>query len=429
MKKILALLLVLSINSSAFAASYMDKQFKEVKKNEKYNSVQKHKRNYDYTDNYLKKSTSELKDPKLIKLTNFTPVDKNLYEQKLAKDELIYEKTIKPIIDKKMNSVNIQPASVDFYTLYRISERLIRANNLGYMNWRISLRKSDTINAYADEINSISINTALFDSLYNNPDALAMVIAHEMSHQILNHQQRLTELYNKLDYMIDANSTYNKLDPLGTATVTAADLYQLKRVFNEIKMMEFMADAEAFNLLIRAGYSPSKSLEALNFLDVAPQLRAFLRTHPLGHERLASAKENIYFANPDWIEEGKANIYNSDVLNCKKSSDKISIVIEKADKINNYYEVETPIKRLTRVAYVSYMKDDMKNAEKYFSKLANKSNDYVVYLYLSYTNERLFSQTKNDKYLKQAVKNAEKSLSLQPNNKNAKKQLDDLKSL
>lgn len=73
---------------------------------------------------------TKLKDPGLIKLSNVKPVDQKLYDEKIKKDEEIYNTKIRKAIFKKTNSVNVNPDAVDFYNVYRISERLIRANNL-----------------------------------------------------------------------------------------------------------------------------------------------------------------------------------------------------------------------------------------------------------------------------------------------------------
>lgn len=431
MKKVFILLIVVFTCNSVFAGSYVDKQLKEAKKNTKYNSVQKFQRDYSSIDAYVNPEyIKDLKDPKLIKFEDYTKVDETAYKQKLLNDEKIYNKEIIPQLNKKMNSVNIDPSAVDFYKVYRISERLIRANNLDYTNWRLALRKTEDINAYSSAVNYISINTALYDSLYNNEEALAFVIAHEMSHLILGHQQRLAELNKKLGYLAKnktvANTTAEAFADIG---YSLGSLYQMKRIYDEVKNMEFLADSEAFILVTKAGYSPSKAIEALNFLDVLPQVKRFIQTHPVMPERIESAKENIYYANPSWVEEGKSNIFYSNVLPCKKSSDRVSIVINASENPKKYYKPENIEQRLTRLSYMSYTKGNMTKAEKYFKKLANLTNSYIPYLYLSYTEEQMYSATKNDKYFKNAQNYVKKAVELNPNDENVKKQINDLNAL
>lgn len=190
-----------------------------------------------------------IKDPKLIKLTDITPVDDSLYKQKLLADEKIYEKEIKPTIGKKLSNSTAEPISADLYRIYRIAEKLIRANKLEHMNWRIALIKdTENVNAFATDANLIAIYTALYDSVYENDDALAMVIAHEMSHNLLGHQQRQAEMivkYNNYANLVSLNGIRKP----GLLTTSGAVAYK-KFLFNEIKMMEFMADTRRF----KSGY-------------------------------------------------------------------------------------------------------------------------------------------------------------------------------
>ncbi len=432
MKKILGLLIALSLPLSAFAGSYVDKQLKEIKKNTKYSTPQQHAIKYEYLDTNLEKQIlPNIKDPKLITLSEITPIDETSYAKKLAQDENKYKSEIYPILKKKSNVLSEEPSAVDFYNVYRISERLIRANNLGYMNWRIAIRKTtEDVNASSTMANLVTIHTSLYDSLYTNEDALAFIIAHEMAHLILNHQQRSYELQKKLSDMIKGfkmNSAYQGgLSPESKLVGSASAMYMIKKTYNEFKMMEYMADTEALTLIIKAGYSPSKAIEALNFFNTLPELDKFISTHPLTKERIKSANENLSYASPYWVDEGRKNIYESNVLPVKKSSDRVSIVISKDDKIDKYYETEDIEKHLTRLAYVSYIKGNMKNAAKYFDKLTEVKNSYIPYLYLSYANEYLYKQTKDNKYKKRAQKAIEQAYALNSNDKYVKEQKENL---
>lgn len=418
MKKFLCLSVALLLGSSVLAGSYIDKQLKEAKKNVKYNSVQTQIKDTSYADSYIQKyDIKTIKDPKLIKLSDIEPVDDKLYQKKLKEDNEIYEKQVIPSLKQKMQTVNIEPRAVDFYKVYRIAERLIRANNLEHQNWRISIRKTDEVNAYATDTNLVVIYTGLYDSLYLNEDALAYVIAHEMAHNLLGHNQRSEEMsirYNKMVRGAKFNKSINK-GQAGLLTTSVALAYK-QRMYREFRMMEYTADAEGFNMLIKAGFSPSKAMSALNFMETMdPRVWIIFRDHPETKKRIESVNEIIAYTNPDWVEEGKYNIYHSNVLPVKKSSDHVSIVISADPNAETYYSPETYEQRLTRLAYVSYTKGDMQNAIKYFEKLLEIRNDYVVNLYLSYANEYLYSQTKDEKYKKSASKYAQSANQLNNN--------------
>ena len=222
MKKIFALICILMLGNIVFAGSYLDRQLKETSKNKKYQTVQIHTREHKDLD-FTAKNVN-MKDPGLIKLSNFEHVDSELYKQKLAKDEIKYKKDIYPVLNKKSTTLEAEPYTVDFYNLYRIAEKIIRANNLEHINWRIAVRKTpEDANAYATEGNLVVIHTALYDSLYTNEDALALCIAHEMSHIILGHNQRLTNSYVKINNILRNYNIISKgNDPTGIVAISDA---------------------------------------------------------------------------------------------------------------------------------------------------------------------------------------------------------------
>ena len=402
MKKILITLLVLSLPNFACAKSYLDAQLKNTKRSVKYNSVQTLKKNYIQPQQSVVKT---FYDPKLIKLSDYEPVDENSYKAKLAKDEKIYESEIYPVLRKKITTHTDETLPVDFYNLYRISERLIRANNLEYINWRIAVRKTEDVNAYSANANFIVIYTALYDTFYNNEDALAFILAHEMSHIILGHDAESGDIQTKMQ-----NANYR----FRSSTITYKAL--MMKYMKEYRDMEYLADAEAITLLVRAGYSPEKALSALNTMDTYAEtqfLRGIYNTHPETGKRIESYKENMTVISPDWVEEGKANIYNSEVLTVKKSSDRVSFVIDKAPVVNKFYQVENVEQKLKRLAYASYINGNFSNSVKYFEKLASSDeNNYVYYVYLALANKELYNNLKEGKYLKQAKIAIEKASTL-----------------
>jgi len=396
MKKFLISMILVSLPLQA-CASYLDSQLRDTKNNTKYNTVNKYKRSYQKL-NLNTRKINDLKDPKLIQLKTYSEISEKDFQAKLAKDEETYKK-----VQGKVKAYN----EVEYYNVYRISERLIRANNLDYANWRIAVRKTfDKINAHTGDGNFICIYTALYDSLSTNDDALAFVIAHEMSHLILGHGQR------KLDAVSNFNAshyTYNKSS----------------------RTMEYMADAEAMILLYKAGYSPEKAMDALYMLDAIPNINSmfYSSTHPHTAKRIESAIENISVLDPNWVAAGRENIYKSDVLIGKKSSDRVSVIIPKSDVKKDFYQPETYEQRLTRIAYMNYLNGNMKNASKYFDKLANRTGRYEHYLYESYANQYMYTFTNKKKYLKKSANAINSAMELKPNDEYVKKQYSELSGL
>ena len=427
MKKLVAISILLLMTTCASSASYLDDQLKEVDKNVEYSTPDQHARMYNLKKEYTVEVANGVKNPSLIKFADYKPIEDKLYNQKLAKDEESYQKLVIPSLKKKTKTVNIEPESVDFYNVYRIAERLIRANNLDYMNWRIAIRKTPVSNAAAFDGNYIVINTGLYDSVYESEEGLAFVIAHEMAHHILGHPQRTAELSYSLDYfdslIVTANKSKSNTSELNKLVAESRKL----GIYKEFRKMEYMADAEALILITKAGYSPYKGVETLNFLNTFSNLSTIASTHPSTADRIESYNENLLVLDPNWKFVGRENIYNSDVLNCKKSSDRVSIVISKSKNSKNFYKVENKEQRLTRIAHIKYLRGEMKDAIKYFHKLVELQEDnYIPYLYLSLANEYLYNQTGKKKFLKHAKKSIIKAAKLNPADDNVIEQIKNL---
>lgn len=427
-KKVLALSLVglLSLNSTVYSASYVDKQIKASKNAQKYNSVQKHSAKYDSNFYDAKKSTIAIKDPGLIvfEADKIKKITQKQYEQKNKTDNIYYsnlEKTFYANATKRTLEANR-----DFYTLYRVAERLIRANKLDYVNWRICLVSAvEDFNAGTTSGNLILIHTALFDSLYNNEDALAMTIAHELAHQVLGHTQRKLDLHSSA-----RNKLYNaSLQSL--AVMSGVYNYQPEQsryISKQYREMEFEADTLGAQFVARAGFDFDKSMEVVDFMNALPQIKDSRNTHPEPKKRIENLNEVKKYFLAQWVEEGKFNIYNSKPMECKVSADLGSIILTTKNK-NGSFVMETPEELLKRLAYIDYKNGNMKNAIKYFSQWAEISNSYVPHLYLSYSYEYLYNQTKKPNLLEKAQKEVKTANLIAPDDDNIKKQLLDLASL
>ena len=198
MKKVL-LFIALSIlmNTGVYAKDYAKIQLKELEKAQKYNTTDKYYA--DYSTKSTEVPTVEIKDPKLIKLSGYSPVSSEKLKSKAAQDNVKYMKIKSSLCGRKSDDYNAQAYGEDFYKIYRIAERMIRANNLDYINWRVVLQKDTSFNAYSSETNCITINTGAYDTFSTNDDALALLIGHEMAHSMLGHYQRKAKHINNIN--------------------------------------------------------------------------------------------------------------------------------------------------------------------------------------------------------------------------------------
>lgn len=432
MKKLLIVAIIgfLSFNS-AYGRDYAKLQIKEMKHAQKYGTTNKYYENAAHVKNVNNENlptlaNKNLKDPKILKLNNYEIIDEDKYKVKLEEDNKIYAKIAKSFGVRNVDNYNAQAKGEDYYRIYRVAERIIRANNLDYINWRIAVyRDAESPNAYSTNMNYIAISTSIFDTFANNDDALAMLIGHELAHALLGHQQRRLNTLAKMDKCY-------QLSKAGDSTATLTYSVLRRKFLIDSKNMEYAADVEGAKLAAKAGYSLDNASELLSFLNTLPAIGDFYSDHPDASKRIQNFNENRkYFVEEEWANVGKYNIYNSEVLDVNLSSDRKSIVIsaplEKLEP-QKYYRPEKMDEIYVRLGYKSYLNGEYIKSLKYFEDLfeINQKNA-SAYLYASYVAESLY-QLKNSKKLLEKAKNyAQKALELEPDNEYMKQQVEDLK--
>ncbi|MCQ2740044.1 MAG: M48 family metallopeptidase [bacterium] len=421
MKKLsILLVIILLLQSGVLAKDYAKQHLKEMQKNQKYTTSDKFFANKNLSD---ENSTvlSEIKDPKIFKVYNFKKIDDNKYKEKLKSDEAEYLKYKKQFSQKTLDAIIAQQVNgEDCYRIYRIVERIIRANNLDFINWRIVIIRDTSFNASSSEMNCITINTALFDTFIDNEDAFAFIIGHEMAHSLLGHSERKAKLLNKIERAYRLRYTY------GGALAYRIDI---SRFLKQSRNMEYAADNEGAILVAKAGYDLNKASEAISFMCTLPTGIERYSTHPTGMHRLENFNDNRkYFTEDEWKDYGRFNIYNSQVLSVRGSSDRKTIIIGKGTNPlgNQVNRIENIAQIYGRYGYKSYINGDFQAALKYFNKMfdVDKTNA-SAYLYASYASEALYRKTGNSSYLdkaKEYVNNAKKI----DNNKYIKEQVENL---
>ena len=387
-----------------------------------------------------------LKDPGLIKIPQIKEVDEESYNKKMASDEIEYEK--------------IKSQTGDNFEIYKILERILRANKLQYQNWRIAFYMDhEDINANAGAYNLIQISSALYDSLYPDDDAIAFVISHELAHLILNHVKATNEIRYKINQLeekikmnkyeirrtqdiSDIQSAFgNDIGSIGNllANVSgniAVDMLtkNLKREYGLLRQMEYAADSQALVLMTKAGYNPQSCLEVMNVLSGLGGLDKELLTdtHPSDKSRTDNLNSKLYGLNKQKLQkEGRYNIYNSNVLNARATTDKKAVLIQKDIKIKKTsYIPESEDSLFLIRGYINYKNKKMPQAQSNFQNAfeVNPSN-YISTLYLSYINEYLYHKNNDKEYLKQAKHWINKAYKINPNEINILRQKEELSKL
>ncbi|MGB3533220.1 MAG: M48 family metalloprotease [Microcoleaceae cyanobacterium] len=271
----------------------------------------------------------------------------------------------------------------DLYTLYRIIEKLARANGLDERNWRYKLVDQYEINASASDLNLLTFYSGLIDQLHGDYEAIACIVGHEMAHLEKNHiplrvklqaemvklqeeaeEELLAELEQNqersrsvgggiiggvLDRVADtrglgsfAGRTFDRtLEDMDAAEkqqaqARAKEIYQEKlealdqEVSATVQAHELESDRFGYIYTARAGLDPEGCLRAMDVLNDIPTSHLPGITHPSTPERIQKLEAiSAELSLSDLVSEGQTNLQNSAVpLDYDISRDGQSIRIE-----------------------------------------------------------------------------------------------------
>jgi beta-barrel assembly-enhancing protease len=165
----------------------------------------------------------------------------------------------------------------NFYVLYRIVDRLARANDLDDYPWRVLVSDADDIDAYATEANVIVIASGLLDRMAGDASALACVVGHEMAHHINQHSAIFTSQMAEWQEQLDAESE--------------EDYSQLEEQSGELRRkQELEADAWGYRYAASAGFDASGCLRGFTILSRLPDSLRDSSTHPAVPKRIEALK-------------------------------------------------------------------------------------------------------------------------------------------
>jgi beta-barrel assembly-enhancing protease len=262
----------------------------------------------------------------------------------------------------------------DFYALYRIIDRVARANGYDESPWRIAVLSKYDINAFATDVNLIAIYNGILDQLAGDSSALACVVSHEMGHHVKRHiavgEARKAELIAQIRAEAEKEVLGEKQTATSEATATAvggavADrmipgtignivggvlgnqsrnrITKAQKRIDEIvakktkeleqrlaeqrRQHEFEADEVGYIAAVRAGFEPEGCLRAMEVLAKTPGAE-FDSSHPAVPKRIEALKGlAIKYPPQTLVREGNAKITATQPLTYDLSRDKASLRI------------------------------------------------------------------------------------------------------
>ena len=166
-----------------------------------------------------------------------------------------------------------------------------------YNGYHVKILDTNEVNAFATSGGHIFVTCGLINCA-KSEDALASVIAHEVSHIQLKHSikaiktSRWTKAgINSLDALVAMSSE----EAAGELDNTVNDIISNMVNSGYSKRQEYDADKTALTLMQQAGYNPHAMLDFLQVLQIQEKKSStgFSKTHPSASSRLSKVKEEL----------------------------------------------------------------------------------------------------------------------------------------
>jgi hypothetical protein len=252
---------------------------------------------------------------------------------------------------------------VEYYFLYRVVEKLSRANNLTDNAWNVRLTDAYAMNTFAEGANLIAIPRSELQKLTGDVDAMACMVAREMAHHIRKHkaigpqeQQALkTAIQEEAKQKVQRNQrskagwgallgiasgvTGIQMDSLSNAissntdTATAKMIQDMEaelaqRIAETSARIDKQADEDAFLYLTRAGRDPKGCIRYLDTISRVPGSEPD-PNNPQIPGRIQAYRDLVDKESPTkFKKEGQANLSrNSTPLSFQLASDKTYLII------------------------------------------------------------------------------------------------------
>ncbi len=263
---------------------------------------------------------------------------------------------------------NLGSVGGDYYAIYRIVERVARANGLDQQPWRIRVSSADVVNAYASELNILTFEGGILEQLQGDTAAIACVVGHEMAHHTEGHAAERTKVAAEIEALqvealeearaevessnrqasifntvigvvtntigvnIGGSSNTGRIatgvasgvlqgmnaEQANQAAARAEDIYKarIEKLDSEYSAVsranESEADQVGYQYVVRAGFDPTGCARAMGALTRIATSQLPGISHPKAADRLAALTAlNTPTNNQPLISQGNANLSRS----------------------------------------------------------------------------------------------------------------------
>jgi predicted Zn-dependent protease len=187
--------------------------------------------------------------------------------------------------------------------LNSLGDRLVAASPAPYRHFRFFLVRDASINAFALPGGYIGVHTGLISAARDESE-LAGVLAHEIAHVTQSHiarivdAQRGTALTTLAALAVAILAARADNSQVAQAAITTAQAVTMQKALDYTREHEKEADRVGLQTLSESGYDPAGMVSFFERLQsqgrlYESQAPAYLRTHPLTHERMADLQNRL----------------------------------------------------------------------------------------------------------------------------------------
>lgn len=223
----------------------------------------------------------------------------------------------------------------EFYVMYRITDRISRANSLMENPWRMAIIDKYDINAFATEVNLVALYTGIWDQISGDTSAKACLIGHEMAHHTHRHialtnvqkaerlkqiskevEQEVTKEVERARGELTTNAILGAVFGVNTSGFSRMTVDAAKKKIEEIKQQkkaqfeaeqlelsrqqEFEADRTGYTYAATAGFEPSGCIRLMEVLSRTERAE-FDGTHPKVSSRIEALQQIISETPPQTL--------------------------------------------------------------------------------------------------------------------------------
>lgn len=193
------------------------------------------------------------------------------------------------------------PETVDY--LNNLGDQLVAASPTPYRQFEFFVVRDATLNAFALPGGYIGVHTGLISAARSESE-LAGVLAHEIAHVTQNHIARIvdsqkgTALTTLAALVVAVLAARSDNTQIAQAAITTAQAMSIQQQLDFTREHEKEADRIGLQTLSASGYDPAGMASFFERLQAQGRLYesqapAYLRTHPLTHERMADLQNRL----------------------------------------------------------------------------------------------------------------------------------------